>query len=135
MKRALFGAVIIIVVIAIAGALSSSGGGSSSDSGISTGLGSKDASADVELGPCGKPSFGLMTCQLVIRNHSDGPSDYYIEAIAKDPSGANVGHGNGTASHVDPGGTAKADLVLVLSEGAGKSITVQLTTIERTASV
>ncbi len=134
MKKVLVGAVVVIAVIAIAGALSSSGGGSSSDSGISTGLGSKDASADVQLGSCKKPSFGVMTCQLIITNHSDGPSDYYIEAVAKDPSGANVGDGNGTASHVDPGGTAKADLTLILSQGAGKDVTVQLTTVQRTAS-
>ena len=106
---------------------------STNSNGIDPGLGANDASGDVKLGSCGKPSFGIMTCQLTITNHSDGTSDYYIEGVVENAAGDNIGDGNATASHVEAGQTAKTKFTGILN-GKADGATVRITTVQRTAS-
>jgi hypothetical protein len=131
----LWGIVIVVAVIGIAELTTKSETPTTTVPGVGQGLGSQDASGDVSLGDC-STSYGVVTCDLTIVNHSDGISDYYIEAVAEDSTGANVGSGNGVADHVEAGQTAKADLTVILSAGAGKpsDITIRLTQVQRTAS-
>lgn len=106
---------------------------STNSSGVDQGLGGQDASADVSLGKCDAVSFGTISCSVDITNHSDGTSDYYIEATITDSDGVNVGTGNALASKVAGGGRAKTDLLGTISGGM-KDVTVKITTVQRTAS-
>lgn len=89
----LVGALVAIVAIAVG----SSGGGdsysdtaatSSDDSGISTGLGSKDASADIQSLDCGAPdAIGVTYPKVTVKNNSSKASDYMITIVAESPDG------------------------------------------------
>lgn len=100
--------------------------------GVGQGFGTSDASADVTLGNC-STSFGTITCEVDILNHSDGTSDYYIEAEVDDTSGANIGMVNAVASHVGAGQAAHAELFGGFT-GSADDVTVKLTEVQRTAS-
>jgi hypothetical protein len=89
----LAGAVIILVVAAVA---SAGGGGSSTDtsastggdSGISSGLGSQDASADVQSLDCGAPdAIGVTYPKVTVKNNSSKASDYMITVVAESADG------------------------------------------------
>lgn len=54
-----------------------------------------------------------------------------IEAVAYDEAGTNIGWGNATAQNVVAGGTARAELTVVLE---GDWDTVEITQVQRTAS-
>jgi len=130
----------IVVVLAIA---SSQGGGDSNtpagtdsetnnNSGISSGLGSNDASGDVTVGRCDS-NYGIITCALTVVNHSDGRSDYYIEATIEDSTGAKIGTANTLITGVEGGQTAHDELIGTVT-GSGKNASIRLTEVQRTAS-
>lgn len=90
----LVGAVVVIVAIAVG----SSGGSDSSsdtaatsggDAGISSGLGSKDASADVQSLDCGAPdAIGVTYPKVTVKNNSSKASDYIITIVAESADGS-----------------------------------------------
>lgn len=108
------------------------------DSTISEGLGTQDASDDVEfhIGPKGfndcSVEFEVLTCTLDITNHSGGTSDYYIEGVVYNKASTNIGWGNATAQNVAGGGSAQTELTVVLN--GGNWDTVEITEVQRTAS-
>jgi hypothetical protein len=71
-------------------------------SGISKGLGSKDASGDVKLLSFRHGAYGEYKGTIEIVNHSDGTSDYYIELVILDQDGTNIDWTNAVAEHVRP---------------------------------
>jgi hypothetical protein len=89
----LLGAVVIIIGAAVA-----SGGGDTStdtaessggDSGISSGLGSKDATADVQSLDCGAPDIiGVTYPEVTVKNNSSKASDYLITLVAESADGS-----------------------------------------------
>jgi hypothetical protein len=100
-------------------------------SGISKGLGSADATADVDKIRINQPdAIGVRNGFVQVTNHSQGTSDYSIELRVLDSSGVNVGTAYATADRVEPGQTAKADF-MVTDDGADR---VEVTEIQRTAS-
>lgn len=105
---------------------------SSGGSGIDQGMGSADASGDVKVTAFAGPDvLGLYTATVEVTNHSSGTSDYYIEANVLDPQGTVTGYTNGLVNQLAAG--AKASLDLIPTE-AGDGYTVQITTVQRTAS-
>jgi hypothetical protein len=100
-------------------------------SGISKGVGSKDATADVKLGKIAQPdAIGVRYGTVHIVNHSDGISDYYIEVAILDASGTNIGWTNAVADHVKPGQKAEAKIMITEDDAAS----VEITEVQRTAS-
>jgi hypothetical protein len=98
-------------------------------SGVSQGLGTKDASADVKIVAFTKGEFSSEV-ELLITNHSDGRSDYYVELSLLDADGTNVGWTNAMAMAVEPGQKAKATAPVV-EDGAVKA---KVHEVQRTAS-
>jgi hypothetical protein len=121
----------MLVALAL-GAAACSVSSSTNSNGVGQGIGANDASGDVKLGDC-KSSYGIVECQLTITNSSDGTSDYFIEGVIENAAGDNIGDGNGTASHVAGGQTARTKLTLI-ANGNPKDYTVKITTVQRTAS-
>lgn len=97
------------------------------------GVGSKDASKDVKLGEPELDPYGMVTVPATITNHSSKASDYMLEANVYDGSGAQVSTAMGFAWNVAPGGKAKVTLDSAVDMSV-QSVTVKLTTVERTAS-
>ena len=126
MRRIILG--IALLALVAAGCETSS----TSDNGIDPGLGTQDASGDVELGRC-SVDFKIVTCQLNIHNSSDGRSDYFIEATFTDSSGANVGSGNAFATGIEGGQDAKSNLIGTIS-GNDEDVNGKITQVQRTAS-
>lgn len=100
--------------------------------GIDQGLGSQDASGDVSVGSC-HASYGIITCKLTIVNHSEGKSDYYVEATIEDSSGAKIGTANTLVTGVEGGQTAYDKLTGTVN-GNGKEANVRVTEVQRTSS-
>lgn len=107
---------------------------STNPSGVDPGLGSQDATGDVTLGDCKPPNYGTISCTLEIVNHSDGTSDYYVEAALIDGKGANIGTANASASHIEAGQTAHSKLSGFFDGSAKDFDHVEITTVQRTAS-
>ena len=129
-------AFVMTVLLAVAGAVACSptadNGGGAATNRIDPGIGSRDASGDVKVGAC-KTDFGIITCKLTIVNHSDGESDYYIEATIEDSSGAKIGTANTAVTGVEAGQKAYDKLTGTVT-GNAKDADVRITTVQRTAS-
>jgi hypothetical protein len=137
-------AVAAVVVVIFAASLA--GGGNSdtagpstgtaapaADSGVSRGLGGKDATADVRIDKgSASVSYGLVTATLTITNHSSKRSDYYVEATLLNAAGENIGTANALVSSVEPSQVAHAELN---GSVTGKLHSIKITQVQRTASV
>jgi len=99
------------------------------DSGVSSGLGTKDATADVKVVGITDDPY-LREVELLITNHSSGRSDYYVELSLLDASGTNVGWTNALVQALEPGQKAKAKAPIT-DDGAVK---VKVHEVQRTAS-
>jgi hypothetical protein len=100
------------------------------DSGISKGLGTKDASADVKLLSFRHRGYGEYQGTIEIVNHSDGISDYYIELVILDQAGTNIDWTNAVAQQVHPGQRA----IVHFSTFEKLAAKAQVTEIQRTSS-
>jgi hypothetical protein len=99
---------------------------------VSSGLGSKDASADVKVTAfTGPDALDLWTPTVEVTNNSSGTSDYYIEANIEDADGTVTTFTNGLVQHLAAGAKATVDLVPV---GATPGSTVVVTEVQRTAT-
>jgi hypothetical protein len=102
----------------------------SADSGISKGLGTKDAAADVKLLSFRHRGYGEYQGTIEIVNHSEGTSDYYIELVILDQAGTNIDWTNAVAQQVRPGQRA----VVKFSTFEKLAAKAQVTQIQRTSS-
>jgi hypothetical protein len=102
----------------------------SSSQGISKGLGTKDAAADVKLLSFRHRGYGEYQGTIEIVNHSDGTSDYYIELVILDQAGTNIDWTNAVAQQVRPGQRA----VVHFSTFEKLAAKAQVTQIQRTSS-
>jgi hypothetical protein len=100
------------------------------DSGISKGLGTKDASADIKLLSFRHRDYGEYQGTIEIVNHSDGTSDYYIELVILDQAGTNIDWTNAVAQQVRPGQRA----VVHFSTFEKLAAKAQVTEIQRVSS-
>lgn len=102
---------------------------------ISKGAGTKDASADVKLVSFKEvdKGYGMVSFigTLEVTNHSEKPSDYYIEITIENKAGENIDWTNAVVEHLRPGQKAKAGFE-VFNEGAHKAVIHE---IQRTESL
>ena len=134
----LLGAVVIIIGAAVA-----SGGGDTStdtaassggDSGISTGLGSKDASADVLDITCPAPDvLGITYPEVTVKNNSSKPSNYQIKVVIESADGS-VKYDDTSVFIFDlaPGQTMTESGIFTNDSPAGS--VCKVTEVQRTAS-
>ena len=99
------------------------------DSGVSSGLGTKDATADVKVVGISGNEF-LREVELLITNHSSGLSDYYVELSLLDASGTNVGWTNALVQALEPGQKARAKAPIT----DDSAVKVKVHEVQRTAS-
>ena len=99
------------------------------DSGVSSGLGTKDATADVKVVGISGNEF-LREVELLITNHSSGRSDYYVELSLLDASGTNVGWTNALVQALEPGQKARAKAPIP----DDSAVKVKVHEVQRTAS-
>jgi hypothetical protein len=99
------------------------------DSGVGSGLGTKDATADVKVVGISGNEF-LREVELLITNHSSGRSDYYVELSLLDASGTNVGWTNALVQALEPGQKARAKAPIT----DDSAVKVKVHEVQRTAS-
>jgi hypothetical protein len=101
-------------------------------SSISTGLGTKDATADVKLGESTE-SYGITSLPVKITNHSEKASDYYIEVVAESKNGSErIDFSNVLVMGLKPGQKATEKATFTADIPASAVFTV--TEVQRTAS-
>lgn len=143
-KRVIIPLVIVVIGIisAVAGGGSdsgsdsaSSGGGTESPSGISKGIGSQDAAADVVNLDCGAvDALGFRTPKITVQNNSSKPSDYYIEIVAESADGSQrFDFTNLTISSLGAGQTMTQDAVPFTNEIPDGSV-CKVSELQRTAA-
>jgi hypothetical protein len=100
--------------------------------GVSHGLGSTNATGDVDKirVDTTPDAIGFKQGFVQVTNHSSGTSDYSIKLRVLGATGVNLGMANATAHAVAPGQTAKAKFMLT-DDSADR---VEITEIQRTAS-
>jgi hypothetical protein len=133
----IFVLIIVIAAVASGGSKSdkASNPGSTQSNGISTGLGSKDASKDIKLGnPDASDGFAIKV-PVTATNSSSKRSDYLVDLSLESVDGKTQ-YDTATAflENVEPGQTASDDAIFIkLSKlPAGAQIVVK--TVQRTAS-
>ena len=105
------------------------------DTGVSSGFGTQDASGDVSWGAKGfTVDYGIVTAPIVVTNHTDGMSDYYIEVGVENAAGDRIGWGNAVVSHLAPGQTARVNATATVDGPANSADSLVFTEIQRTAS-
>jgi hypothetical protein len=94
-RKVVVSAAVLLGVVAVAASGESekaeSGDNGQPVSGVSKGLGSSDASADVSTPEWvreGTDAFGLVYGQVVIKNNSSKRSDYFVTVVAESPDGS-----------------------------------------------
>lgn len=100
------------------------------EDGTAQGVGSKDATRDVDLGSV-RWVYGTAEIPAEITNHSSKPSDYYIEATLYQ-DGVQVGTAISYVQRVQPGNEAQTKLVS--ADASSKPDRAKLTVVERTES-
>lgn len=102
------------------------------ESGVSSGLGSQDASGDVSIGQA-TTEFGLTSLPLTATNNSEKRSNYWIEVNAESGDGATVYDSSWTyINNVDPGQTGVGELQFFTE--LPPDTTFRLVKVERTAA-
>ena len=141
----LAGVVVVIVGVSVAG-----GGGSSTPSAnnsddsadtsgstqdtISTGLGSKDASADIVSIDCGSPdSIGVTYSKVTIKNNSSKPSDYFVTIVYESADGSmRYDDTIASAMNINPGQSTVAEGMIMEEIPTGS--VCKVSEVQRTAS-
>lgn len=84
-----------IVAVLIAAVLATAASGeeetSTNEDGVSTGLGTADASADVSAPTIvreGEAGFEIVYGEVVVKNNSSKRSDYFVTVVAESPDGS-----------------------------------------------
>ena len=141
LRRFLLWALVVLgSLIILGGIISALSGGNDTtpkpaapSSGVSQGLGAKDATADVQLSSITFDEIGLGHVTATITNHSADTSDYYIEAGVFNDQGVRIDSGNAYVSHLAPNQVAKQDLTTTVQSSAHPAKVV-LTQVQRTSS-
>lgn len=105
--------------------------------GISKGLGSQDASADIKLGAKWTDNgYGMITGTFTVTNHSSKRSTYFIDlALVSADGKTQYSTDLGTASNIEPGQTAVEKILMTPSEKVPASAVIKITGVQRTASL
>jgi hypothetical protein len=136
-KKRYWALAILALVIGVAVA---SGGGSKSSntpsSGVSSGLGASDATADVTSIQVGAPdALGLRSVTLVVTNHSSERSDYAIELSIESPDGkTQYDTSFATVLNLEAGQTS-APTAFPITKQVPDDAVAKLKTVQRTAAL
>jgi hypothetical protein len=121
------GLLLVGVILGISNQAATSG----SQPGMSQGLGSANATKDIDGIRMSQPdAIGVRSGHVKLTNNSKGTSDYSIELRILSSSGTNLGTTYATANRVEPGQMARAEF-MVTESGADR---VEVTKVQRTAS-
>jgi ABC-type glycerol-3-phosphate transport system substrate-binding protein len=117
-------------------ACSAASGGSTDTTGtqssITTGLGTKDATADVKLGKSSE-EYGITSLPVKIKNNSEKASDYYIEIVAESKDGSErIDFSNVLVMGLKPG--QKATEKAMFTADIPASAVFVVTEVQRTAA-
>jgi hypothetical protein len=134
----------VIAIIAIISATSGGGStpsntdnaeaGGSTENTVSTGLGSKDASADIVSIDCGSPdSIGVTYSKVTIKNNSSKPSDYFVTVVYESADGSmRYDSTIASAMNINPGQSTVAEGMIMEEIPAGA--VCKVSEVQRTAS-
>jgi hypothetical protein len=104
------------------------------DSGISQGLASRDARADVTLGRPVNDTYGGATLKITYVNHSSQRSDYWVSVSAENATHTRqYDTAEDFVQNLEPGQTKVSEAMFLNDIPAGAVIVIK--SIERTASV
>jgi hypothetical protein len=111
---------------------------SSANTTVDSGVGSKDATADVKIGTTFEvDSIGVPSVDVTITNNSDKKSDYYITVTLNTADGSEqLDDGVVFVDGLKPGQVKKDQIVFIgmVDEKLPKNAIVTLETVQRTAS-
>jgi len=124
--------VTLLTVAACSVATSDTSTAPDTQSSISTGLGTKDATADVKLGTP-TTEYGLTNLPVKVTNNSEKASDYYIEVVVESKDGSErIDFANVLVMGLKPGQKATEEAMFGADIPANAVFTV--TEVQRTAS-
>lgn len=86
-----FAIVAVLIVAVLATAASGEEEKSTNEDGVSTGLGTADAAADVSAPTIvreGEAGFEIVYGEVVVKNNSSKRSDYFVTVVAESPDGS-----------------------------------------------
>jgi hypothetical protein len=104
---------------------------------VSQGIGSQDASGDVELGQATESPDPLNTQYVPVKitNNSEKRSNYWIEIAADRPNGSRITTTTVFAQGLEPGQTTEQHADFYTTERLPADTVFNVLTVERTASV
>jgi hypothetical protein len=106
------------------------------EDGISNGVGSQDATADVGTPSMAAPdAIGVSYVQIPVTNHSSGRSDYWIELVIESADGATqLETTSAFVEGLEAGQSTTAEAIVVDAESLPADAAIRITTVQRTAS-
>lgn len=123
---------------ASAAASSANKSSASKSTGISQGLGTKDASADVKVGKLAYAEDSGTQLTLTVTNHSSKRSDYIIDVALETASGSQqLDDSPALAENLDPGQSTKVkvDFLNYIDKAPPSAAVVKLKSIQRNPSL
>lgn len=134
-----FGVVCLVIGIAIGAAGKSSSTPSTTSGttapGVSNGIGSQNATADITLGAVTVDAIGETHVQVNYLNHSSKRSDYDVSLSLESANGATqYGTAESFEQNVDPGQHAVDDAVFLTDNPPPAGAKVVIKSVQRTAS-
>ena len=128
------------VSITLAGCSSTSGGDSGGStkkpsSGISKGVGSKDASGDIKVGkPVKDAALGWVSVPVTITNHSSKRSDYFVDLAIESADGSTQYDTTTVIAQVVESGQKATEKGQFIKDGIPATAKVVIKSVQRTAS-
>jgi hypothetical protein len=107
------------------------------EGGVSNGIGSQDATADVGTPTMAAPdAIGVVYVQIPVTNHSSGRSDYFIDVAIESADGATqLGTAFASVQGLEAGQTTTTQAMVTDADSFPADAIVRITTVQRTASV
>ena len=107
------------------------------EGGISNGIGSQDATADVGTPTMEAPdAIGVSYIKIPVTNNSSGRSDYHIELVIESADGATqLDTAFAFVTELEAGQSATAEAMVTDADSFPADAVIRVTTVERTASL
>jgi hypothetical protein len=111
--------------------------GKPSSDGVSNGVGTKDATADVGAPTAAAPdAIGFVTIKIPVTNHSSGRSDYWIDLVIESADGKRQFETtSATVNGLEAGQSTTVEAFPFNAENIPANAVVRITKVQRTASV
>lgn len=103
--------------------------------GVRQGLGTKDASADVELISCARDQYLGRKANIKVTNHSSKPSNYIIEVVFESADGKEqLGTGSTFVNGLEPGQSKQDDVIAFDSTDSSTPGKCRVSSVQRNAA-